>query len=239
MGELPCFQTRQSARPVQALSAHATSCCIQRSWVQTTTAVSVMYAHDTAQGDCMCVALSHPHDMCLQMLNPASMKQALVEGAVRLRTLNMHEQGNGRINLPASQAILADYTPRASLIPAAINLSDCPYMWPHCKQGIYAFGLPVMLNATVVNGMANVGKFDGEPVFEGTNAGGKLLHVTFQHSEVLWPWSGYLGIFIEVRQASMQGSKHCLCCAAAERVLASNMMLLIVRDEQHLSSHAD
>lgn len=127
------------------------------------------------------------------------MKQALVEGSVRLPTLNMHEQGNGRINLPASQAILANYTPRASLIPPAIHLADCPYMWPHCKQELYAFGLPLMLNATVVNGMANTGKFDGVPVYEGTNEGGKLLHVTFKYSEVLWPWSGYLGIFIEVR----------------------------------------
>lgn len=134
----------------------------------------------------------------LQLLNPASMKQALVEGAVRLPKLNMHEQGNGRINLPASQAILASYTPRASLIPKAIDLTDCPYFWPHCRQPLYAFALPVALNATVVNGMGATGFFDGEPEYQGTDQGGKLLHVTFKHSDVLWPWSGYLAVYIEV-----------------------------------------
>lgn len=126
------------------------------------------------------------------------MKQALVEGAVRLPQLNMHEQGNGRINLPASQAVLASYTPRASLIPAAIHLADCPYMWPHCKQPLYAFALPVVLNATVVNGMGNTGYFHGKPVYNATDEGGKLLHVTFEYSEVLWPWSGYLAVYVEV-----------------------------------------
>ncbi|WIA28903.1 hypothetical protein OEZ86_011427 [Tetradesmus obliquus] len=136
------------------------------------------------------------------LLNPASMKQALVEGAFRLPQLNMHEQGNGRINLPASQAILANYTPRASLIPPAIHLADCPYMWPHCKQPLYAHALPVVLNATVVNGMANTGYFAGPPVYEGLDEGGKMLHVTFQYSEVLWPWSGYLAVYVQVSPAA-------------------------------------
>jgi membrane-bound transcription factor site-1 protease len=126
------------------------------------------------------------------------MKQALVEGAVRLPQLNMHEQGNGRIDLPASQAILANYTPRASLIPPAIHLADCPYMWPHCKQPLYAHALPVVLNATVVNGMANTGYFEGPPVYEGLDEGGKMLHVTFKYSDVLWPWSGYLAVYVQV-----------------------------------------
>jgi membrane-bound transcription factor site-1 protease len=126
------------------------------------------------------------------------MKQALVEGAVRLPQLNMHEQGNGRINLPASQAILANYTPRASLIPPAIHFADCPYMWPHCKQPLYAHALPVVLNATVVNGMANMGYFAGPPVYEGLDEGGKMLHVMFKYSDVLWPWSGYLAVYVQV-----------------------------------------
>eukprot|EP00775_Hariotina_reticulata_P005633 gene5633-5872_t len=140
------------------------------------------------------------------LLNPASMKQALVEGAVRLPKLNMHEQGNGRINLPASQAILASYTPRASLIPKAIDLTDCPYFWPHCRQPLYAFALPVALNATVINGMGATGFFDGEPQYQGTDEGGKLLHVTFTHSDVLWPWSGYLAVYIEVSPAAVNFS---------------------------------
>jgi membrane-bound transcription factor site-1 protease len=133
------------------------------------------------------------------MLNPGSLKQALVEGAVRLPGFNMFEQGNGRINLPASQKVLAAYTPRASAIPPAIDFTDCPYMWPYCTQPLYAFGLPVAVNATIVNGMAVTAQLVDPPVFTATDEGGKLLHVTFQYSNVIWPWSGYLAVFIEVR----------------------------------------
>jgi membrane-bound transcription factor site-1 protease len=46
-----------------------------------------------------CVALlasTVPAERRWEILNPASMKQALVEGAVRLPRLNIYEQGNGR-----------------------------------------------------------------------------------------------------------------------------------------------
>ncbi len=31
------------------------------------------------------------------------------------------------------------------------------------------------------------------------DAGGRLLHVSFEWSDVLWPWSGYLALYIRVR----------------------------------------
>jgi len=133
------------------------------------------------------------------LLNPASMKQALVEGSVRLPALNMFEQGSGRIDLERAEAVLADYSPRASLIPAKLDFTDCPYMWPHCRQPLYAFGMPLAFNATVLNGMGVTGRFVGAPRFEPSNEGGGYLGVTFSHSDVLWPWTGYLGVFIEVR----------------------------------------
>lgn len=40
-----------------------------------------------------------PESMRKDYLNPASMKQALVEGATKLSGPNMYEQGAGRINL--------------------------------------------------------------------------------------------------------------------------------------------
>jgi membrane-bound transcription factor site-1 protease len=141
------------------------------------------------------------------MLNPGSLKQALVEGAVRLPDINIYEQGNGRINLPASQKVLAAYSPRASVIPPAIDFTDCPYMWPYCTQPLYAFGLPVAFNATIVNGMAVTAQLVDPPVFKATDEGGRLLHVTFKHSEIIWPWSGYLAVFVEVsvRASRTQG----------------------------------
>jgi len=40
-----------------------------------------------------------PEQIRWQLLNPASMKQALIEGASRLSGPNMFEQGAGRLNL--------------------------------------------------------------------------------------------------------------------------------------------
>ncbi|KAI8470645.1 MAG: hypothetical protein J3K34DRAFT_509177 [Monoraphidium minutum] len=135
-------------------------------------------------------------------LNPASMKQALVEGADRLPNLNIFEQGAGRVNLQGSMAVLERYAPRASLVPPRLDFTDCPYMWPHCKQPVYAFGLPLAFNATVLNGMDASGAFAGAPEFEPADEGGKLLEVSFTHSDVLWPWSGFLGVFVEVSPAA-------------------------------------
>lgn len=125
-----------------------------------------------------------PEEKRWQLLNPASMKQALVEGAVRLPDLNLYEQvglgllcaggkeggrftavlwvaapqsiyavpvgvrqaqpgctrarrlnprratpatqnvqGAGKLSVTNSKAILESYTPRASLVPAALNFA--------------------------------------------------------------------------------------------------------------------
>lgn len=36
--------------------------------------------------------------------------------------------------------LMQKYRPRASVIPSALDLTDCPYMWPHCRQPLYAGG---------------------------------------------------------------------------------------------------
>ena len=85
------------------------------------------------------------------------MKQALVEGATVIPGINMFEQGQGKLNLHTSQQILQAYQPRASVSPGALNLTDCPYMWPFCTQPIYANAMPLIFNATVLNGMGLTG----------------------------------------------------------------------------------
>jgi membrane-bound transcription factor site-1 protease len=57
-----------------------------------------------------------------------------------------------------SQDILAKYEPRASVVPAALNLTDCPYAWPFCRQPLYADAMPAIFNATVLNGMGLTGQ---------------------------------------------------------------------------------
>lgn len=61
--------------------------------------------------------------------------------------------------MPAAllQEILQKYEARASVVPAELNFMDCPYMWPFCTQPLYAGAMPLMFNATVLNGMGLTG----------------------------------------------------------------------------------
>ena len=138
------------------------------------------------------------------ILNPASMKQALIEGAVRLPDLNMYEQGQGQMNVLGAAEILSTYKPRASIVPAELDFTECPYTWPFCRQPVYASAMPLMFNATLLNGMGVVGELADPPKWTPSNDGGKLLDVRFEYPEQLWPWSGHLGIFIRVKPS---GSK--------------------------------
>jgi len=135
-------------------------------------------------------------------LNPASMKQALVEGADRIPDITMYEQGAGFLNLQKSAKILKEYFPRASLIPGTIDLTQCNYAWPHCKQPIYHSMMPLMFNATIVNGMGVRGSLNAEPKFTSSSSDlGEHLDVRFAFSETLWPWTGYLAIYVRVKES--------------------------------------
>ena len=132
------------------------------------------------------------------VLNPASMKQALVEGATRLPAVSMFEQGQGGLNVLGAAKVLSTYTPRASIVPAALNLTECPYAWPFCRQPLYATAMPLIFNATVLNGMGVVGSIEATPTWTPTDEGGRLLDVRFEYSPQLWPWSGNLALFLRV-----------------------------------------
>eukprot|EP00892_Ulva_mutabilis_P010988 jgi/Ulvmu1/8261/UM041_0072.1 len=140
------------------------------------------------------------------LLNPASMKQALVEGASRLSGLNVFEQGSGKLDLEASQKILQSYQPRASIHPSTLDLTDCPYMWPYCLQPLYARAQPVIYNATILNGMGVWGILPEPPRWEPLDEGGKHIDVIFTHSDVIWPWSGHLTLFITVKDDAAEFS---------------------------------
>ncbi|KAH9498190.1 Membrane-bound transcription factor site-1 protease [Bulinus truncatus] len=100
------------------------------------------------------------------MINPASMKQALMSTARRLPDVNMFEQGYGRLDLAMALRTLKNYTPQASASPSYIDLMESPYMWPYCSQPIYYGGMPVIVNVTILNGMGVTGKIlDKEKMF--------------------------------------------------------------------------
>lgn len=194
---------------------------------------------------------------------------------MRLPGLNLYEQGAGKLSVVNSKAVLEQYVPRASLVPASLNFTgapaclptclpertvlpcrrgiptrlpackacgpcspgcpvlapalprhilvpaphhtthhhhpapaDCPYMWPFCRQPLYATAMPLMFNATILNGLGLTGRLEGAPAWTPADDGGRLLDVRFEYSEQLWPWSGYLALFIRVRDegAAFQGS---------------------------------
>lgn len=56
-----------------------------------------------------------------EMVNPASMKQALIASARRLPGVNMFEQGHGKLDLLRAYQILNSYKPQARLILILIN----------------------------------------------------------------------------------------------------------------------
>nr|KJB27139.1 hypothetical protein B456_004G280300 [Gossypium raimondii] len=148
---------------------------------------------------CLLVSII-PENKRKEIMNPASMKQALVEGAAKLAGPNMYEQGAGRVDLLESYEILKSYQPRASIFPSVLDYTDCPYSWPFCLQPLYAGAMPVIFNATVLNGMGVIGYVHSPPIWHPSNEEGNLLSIRFTYSEVIWPWTGYLALHMQIKE---------------------------------------
>uniref|UniRef100_A0A182W9D4 Membrane-bound transcription factor site-1 protease n=1 Tax=Anopheles minimus TaxID=112268 RepID=A0A182W9D4_9DIPT len=134
-------------------------------------------------------------------LNPASMKQALIEGAQRLTDNNMFEQGHGKLNILRSMKALAAYRPRVTLSPAYLDFTE-DYMWPYTTQSLYYSAMPVIANVTILNGMGVIGRVINRPTWHPySNEHGELLNVSISYSEQLWPWSGWMAVHIGVNEA--------------------------------------
>ncbi|XP_035919828.1 membrane-bound transcription factor site-1 protease [Anopheles stephensi] len=134
-------------------------------------------------------------------LNPASMKQALIEGAQRLTDNNMFEQGHGKLNILRSMKALAAYRPRVTLSPAYLDFTE-DYMWPYTTQSLYYSSMPVIANVTILNGMGVIGRVINRPTWHPySNEHGELLNVSISYSEQLWPWSGWMAVHIGVNEA--------------------------------------
>lgn len=70
---------------------------------------------------------------CLHLLYQP---QVLVESARKVTGgagAGVFEQGAGALDVVAAFHLLSSYTPRASLLPPTLNLTD-PYMWPYSRQ---------------------------------------------------------------------------------------------------------
>lgn len=99
--------------------------------------------------------------------------------------------------------VLTSYQPQASLSPSYIDLSECQYMWPYCTQPLYHGAMPTIVNVTILNGMGVSGRVVGPPTWSPyTPQHGHLLDVALTHSDLLWPWSGWLAVSIQASAAA-------------------------------------
>lgn len=141
-------------------------------------------------------------------INPASMKQALMASSRRLTGIPMFEQGWGKLDLVRAYQVLRSYKPQASLSPAYLDLTECPYMWPYCTQPLYHGAMPAIVNVTILNGMGVTGSIKGRPKWHPyIPQNGHYLRIAFTYSDILWPWSGWLALHISVDEtaASSEG----------------------------------
>lgn len=120
------------------------------------------------------------------IINPASMKQALMASARRLPGVNMFEQGHGKLDLVKAYQVLSKYKPQASLSPSYIDLTECQYMWPYCTQPLYHGAMPTIVNVTILNGMGVSGRIIEKPIWHPyTPQFGQHLNIAFTYSEVI------------------------------------------------------
>ncbi|KAL6558401.1 Membrane-bound transcription factor site-1 protease [Orobanche minor] len=147
-----------------------------------------------------------PENKRKETLNPGSMRQALVEGASKLSGPNMYEQGAGRVDLLESYEILKSYEPRASIFPSVLDYMDCPYAWPFCRQPLYAWAMPVIFNVTILNGMGVTGYVENPPLWLPFSEEGNLLSIHFTYSDVIWPWTGYLALHMQIKEEGVHFS---------------------------------
>eukprot|EP00484_Ammonia_sp_Unknown_P013892 CAMPEP_0197072576 /NCGR_PEP_ID=MMETSP1384-20130603/210168_1 /TAXON_ID=29189 /ORGANISM="Ammonia sp." /LENGTH=1087 /DNA_ID=CAMNT_0042511397 /DNA_START=88 /DNA_END=3351 /DNA_ORIENTATION=+ len=163
-----------------------------------------------------------PADERWKVINPASMKQVLVESADRIDGLRLYEQGNGKINLQNAYEYIKKYEKHVSAVPDSIDFTQCPHAWPFCRQPLYYSSQPYVFNMTLLNPFSVVGEIPKSPVFEinsivydnghiihlndsKTNDANKykFLNMEFKYSQRLWPWCGWLGIYIYAEESTL------------------------------------
>ena len=89
-----------------------------------------------------------PHDV----VNPASMKQALMSSARHLHDNNdnIFEQCHGKLEhtTPSNPTTLKSYQPHISLSPSYLDITECQYMWPYRSQPLYYSAKPLIVNVS-------------------------------------------------------------------------------------------
>jgi len=139
------------------------------------------------------------------VINPASMKQALIASTRRLPGVGMFEQGAGKLDLLRTYQTLSAYAPQISLSPSYVDTTECQYFWPYCTQPLYHTSLPAIFNVTLLNGMGVSGHVVGVPSYHPyTPHMGQYLDVSVTFSEHIWPWAGWIAVQVTVREEARE-----------------------------------
>lgn len=139
------------------------------------------------------------------LLNPASIKYALLAGAQRVNSAHMYEQGAGSVDLLASKRFMEHYKRAASAFPSSLDLAGGYYWWPLSRQPVYNGAMPTIVNITLLNGLNASGHVVKGPIFEPSNGiAQETLDVAFEYSPKLSSWCGYLAVYISVRKEPQQ-----------------------------------
>lgn len=158
------------------------------------------------------------------LLNPASIKQILLQSADRLAAReqpteylvrnHIFEQGAGRLNITRASELVQELwlqfesglqTSKPLLLPPSafpdrIDTTECPYLWPLCSQPLFHTSLPLMVNLTIMNPSFISGTIESPPHWLPEDDLGEHLTVSVAFPDTLWPYFGSVGVLIEVNE---------------------------------------
>ncbi|KAF6141508.1 hypothetical protein GIB67_012270 [Kingdonia uniflora] len=100
--------------------------------------------------------------------------------------------------------ILKRNRPRVSIFPSILDYTDHPYSWSISRQPHYAGAMLVMFNATILNGMGLIGYSEGQAIWHPNNDVENLLSIYFSYSKIIWPWTGYLVLHMQIKDEGTQ-----------------------------------
>ncbi|XP_022222854.2 membrane-bound transcription factor site-1 protease [Drosophila obscura] len=136
----------------------------------------------------------------IELINPASLKQVIIEGAEKLPSYNMFEQGQGKLSLLKSMQSLLSYRPKISLIPPLLDYTS-NYMWPYSSQPLYFGSSVAIVNVTILNGISVASRVVGTPKWiPDVDHHGQFLKISTRFSPILWPWTGWMAVYIAVHK---------------------------------------
>lgn len=99
--------------------------------------------------------------------------------------------------------------PALTAFPTTLDLrlqpsAQCHYQWPYCAQPLYATAQPVLLNVSLLCGLAAMSSVTGPPQWVPDGPDGSRLKLAFGWSKPLWPWAGWLSVSLTVDPASSE-----------------------------------